>query len=47
MAAVVRYRCCEHCDGADEHLVPVGGHTHPCQKRGCPGRMPVDPETEG
>lgn len=42
----VRYRCCEHCDD-DWHLMPVGGHFIPCPTPACPGRMPIDPETEG
>ena len=44
MAADVRYRCCEHCDDCDP-----GRDDHPiqCPFSGCPGRMPIDPETEG
>ncbi len=43
MAADVRYRCCKHC------LTGPGcpdGHLLACPCPGCPGRMPIDPETE-
>lgn len=42
----VRYRCCEHCQ--DQRYACTGpSHAAPCPTPTCPGRMPIDPETEG
>lgn len=45
-AAVRRYRCCKHC-GQNRGLGCLSGHIVPCAYPGYPGRMPIDPETEG
>lgn len=38
------YRHCTHCG---EFCSARDDHDLPCPVEGCPGRMPVDPETEG
>lgn len=44
-ADVRRYRCCKHC--GQNSLGCLTGHVVPCAYPTCPGRMPIDPETEG
>lgn len=43
--AEVLYRHCAHC--TPDMCGPNDVHPQPCPTEGCPGRMPIDPETEG